>query len=215
MTERDATILIVDDEPITRAGLHAVIADLAGFRVCGEAIDAADARGEVDRKKPDVVIVDIAIEGDHGMAFVETAGERSAVLVFSLLEEMIYAERCVKAGARGFVSKREPVEKLSAAIEAVHRGEVHLSEKVNQRLLRRVAIGSEPASRGGVDLLSDRELQVFQYLGEGLTTNEIAQHISLSPKTVQTYQAKIKHTLRLENANQLIRRAVHYVLQGR
>lgn len=213
-THAGKKILLVDDQPVVRAGLRTLVEAEPDLEICGEAIDTADGRAEARLKQPDLAVLDIAVEGDRGLEFIEAVKTHTLVLVFTLREESIYAERCLQAGALGYLSKREPTARVMHAIRRVLAGKVCVSERVTEGLLDRLVSGSSTISTAAVQQLSDRELEVFELFGQGVTTAEIAAALSLSVKTVQGYHASIKKTLNLSNHNQLIRRAVHYVLEG-
>jgi len=208
------TILIVDDQPIMRLGLANLVEGEPELKVIGEASNTADGYAKVCRLKPDLVILDIAVEGDRGIEFIQSSHDRTSVLVFSLREETLYAERCLQAGTKGYVSKRESEGTVLAAIKSVLAGKTVVSPRVRERLFQRALNGQSHVDRSEVEQLTDRELEVFELLGQGATTRQIADRLCVSMKTVQTYHASIKESLGLDNVNQLIRRAVHYVLEG-
>ena len=207
-------ILIVDDEPIARLGLATLINHESNLTLCGEAIGTAQGLEMTQKLKPALVILDIAVEGDHGVEFVKAVQNKCEVLVFSLREETLYAERCLLAGARGYVSKRESLQTVKTAIQAVLQGKVFVSERVRERLYSRMLQYPATVKRTDICTLTDRELEVFELLGQGATTQETARKLKVSIKTVQGYHINIRDRLNLANYNQLIRRAVHYVLEG-
>lgn len=207
-------IVIVDDEPIARLGLATLIKSEPNLVLCGEAVNTAKGIELVRKTKPALAILDISVEGDRGLEFIKSAQEYCEVLVFSLREETLYAERCLLAGAKGYVSKRESVETVRAAIQEVLKGKVFISERVRERLYNRMLQFPSTVDRNSISTLTDRELEVFELLGQGATTQETAKRLSVSMKTVQGYHINIRDRLNLPNYNQLIRRAVHYVLEG-
>lgn len=207
-------VLIVDDEPIARLGLAAVIARASNIAVCGEAISTAHGLEMAQKLKPALVILDIAVEGDRGLEFIKSVQEKCKVLVFSLREETLYAERCLLAGAKGYISKREPIKTVEEGIQQVLNGKVFVSERVRERLYNRMLQYPATVKRADVCTLTDRELEVFELLGQGATTVETAKRLNVSVKTVQGYHINIRDRLSLPNYNQLVRRAVHYVLEG-
>jgi DNA-binding NarL/FixJ family response regulator len=207
-------VLIVDDEPIARLGLATLINREPSLSLCGEAIGTAQGLEMAQKLKPNLAILDIAVEGDRGLEFIKTVQDKCKVLVFSLREETLYAERCLLAGAKGYVSKREPIETVRNAIQAVLQGKVFVSERVRERLYNRMLQYPATVSHDDVCTLTDRELEVFELLGQGATTQEAAKRLHVSVKTVQGYHMNIRDRLNLANYNQLIRRAVHYVLEG-
>ncbi|MFW5652940.1 MAG: response regulator [Planctomycetota bacterium] len=211
---RRGNILIVDDQPVTRLGLETLIERQPGLRVVDVESNTADGYDAVRRHKPDLVILDIAVEGDRGIEFIQNTSNMTHVLVFSLREETLYAERCLQAGAKGYISKRESEETVIAAINSVIAGKTFVGERVKQRLVERALNNHHTVNHARVQELTDRELEIFELLGQGVTTREIADKLCISVKTVQGYHASIKDTFDLPNMNQLIRRAVHYVLEG-
>jgi DNA-binding NarL/FixJ family response regulator len=164
--------------------------------------------------KPDLVLVDISLGGTSGIELIKDLGRRCAVLpilVLSTHDELLYAERSLRAGAKGYVMKHEPTERVMAAIRLVLRGGVYLSEQMHSRLLRKMARGPTVPQVSEMDQLSDRELEVFELIGGGCTTAQIAASLHLGVSTVETYRAHIKEKLKLENATELMRRAVEWV----
>jgi DNA-binding NarL/FixJ family response regulator len=210
-------VMIVDDHPIVRRGLADVIACQPDLEVCGEAAGVADAVDEVGRTRPDVVVIDLALKDGHGIELIEqikARDEHAKMLVSSMHDETLFAERALRAGAMGYVSKQEPTENLLEAIRHVLRGEIYLSSRMTGRLLRHLrdggVVGADPIAG-----LSDREIQVFEMIGQGLTTRQIARNLGLSPKTVETHRQKVKDKLNLKNSAELNRRAVQWVLENR
>jgi DNA-binding NarL/FixJ family response regulator len=213
---RKRKILIVDDHPIVRQGLAALINHEPDLEVCGGAEDVAQALQEVQRTRPDLIVVDISLKESHGIDLIKqmrTRDERIKMLVWSMFDEKLYAERSLRAGAMGYINKQESIDKVVDAIRQVLRGEIYLSSNMTTRLLHRVA-GGTLLDRDPIQDLSDRELQVFDMIGRGLTTQQIARKLHLSPKTVETHREKIKTKLKLTNATQLSRQAVRWVLEN-
>ena len=206
--------MIVDDHPIVRRGLAELLAREPDIEVCGEASGVSEAFGEVERTNPDLVVIDMTLKEGHGIDLIEkirAKNERVRMLVSSMHDEMLFAERVLRAGAMGYVTKQEPPETLLAAIHQVLRGEVYLSPRMTSRLLRQVAGGALP-QEDPIHTLSNRELQVFEMIGQGVTTIQIARRLELSPKTIETHREKIKQKLNLKNGSELNRRAVQWVL---
>lgn len=207
-------ILIVDDHPIVREGLRHLINDEADMRVCGEAGTAARALALLPVMQPDVAVVDLSLGLDDGLELVRTIAAqpdavRVRVLVLSMHDEMLYAERALRAGARGYIMKRGAMPDLLTAIRRVAAGRTYVSAEIAERLVDRVARpGSPPASADPLELLSDRERQVFELIGRGLATREIAEQLSVSVKTIETHQSRIKQKLGLRTGRELMRRAV-------
>ncbi len=209
-------VLIVDDHPIVRRGLADLIAREPDLEVCGEAADAAEAMGQLESARPDVAVIDISLRGGHGLeliAQIKAKDERVKMLVSSMHDELLFAERSLRAGAMGYIPKQEPTEKLVDAIREVVRGGVYLTPRMSNRLLHHV-VGGKPLDENPITGLSNRELEVFEMIGQGLTTQQIAQRLHLSAKTVETHREKIKGKLNLKNSSELSRRAVQWALEN-
>ncbi len=207
-------ILIVDDHPIVRQGLVRVIDQTPDLHVCCEAEDIAQALGLLEKAHPGLVVVDIALGSQNGLELMKDIKARHPelpVLVHSMYDEAMYAERCLRAGAKGYIMKREPPSRLISAIRQVLRGEVALSEAMTKQLLCRISDGGAARGNSPAEVLSDRELEVFELLGRGYRTKEIAQELHLSDKTVQTYREHIKEKLELKDVVALVRRATQWV----
>jgi len=207
-------LLLVEDHPVTREGLAQLLNQQADLQVCGQAGTAPEALTAAEVLKPDLVLVDISLGGTSGIELIKDLSSRDAslpILVLSTHDELLYAERSLRAGAKGYVMKHEPTEQVMAAIRLVLRGGVYLSEQMHSRLLAKVAHGPVVSPVSEVDQLSDRELEVFELIGEGCTTAQIAASLHLSVSTVETHRAHIKEKLRLDNATELVRRAVEWV----
>ena len=207
-------ILVVDDHPIVREGLVRVIEATADLRVCAQAENIPQAHEAIAILKPDLAIVDLALGCQNGLELIKDIQARPPgprVLVHSMYDESIYAERCLRAGATGYIMKDDPPARLLSAIRQVLKGEVYLSEAMTKQLLGRIA--GQKASQGTspADRLSDRELEVFELLGRGRGTKEIARFLHLSDKTVQTYREHIKVKLSIKDAVGLVQRAVQWV----
>ena len=210
-------VFIVDDHPIVRLGLAQVINRQTDIEVCGEASDMAEAMREIEATRPDVVVVDIALDGESGIELMEYIRERwpsTKILVSSAHDERVFAGRVLRAGARGYISKREAIPKIADALRQVLGGEVYLSPKMARVLLQRAAIGRS-LDHDPAETLSDREIQVFEMIGQGLTTNEIASKLAVSPKTVESYRKFIKTKLNLRSSAQLAQRAFQWAQEGK
>ncbi|HUE14693.1 MAG TPA: response regulator transcription factor [Planctomycetaceae bacterium] len=215
-TESRARILIVDDHPVVRSGLRMLIDDEPDLVVCGEAGDADEAIRALDAKNPDLVIVDLSLKGSSGLELIKRIKSRnsdSKMLVSSMFDESLYAERVLNAGALGYVSKQEAMEKVIEAIRCVLSGRVYLSAAMSDRMLHRIARDHQAPQRSSVESLSDRELEVFEMIGRGRTKTEIAAQLHLSVKTVETHREKIKAKLALKTAAELYQHAVRWVLE--
>jgi DNA-binding NarL/FixJ family response regulator len=210
-------VLIVDDHPIVRLGLKELISEEPDFEVCGEAENVAEALRQVEAQQPDVVIVDISLDGENGIDLIERVKARFPsvkTLVSSIHDETLFAGRVLRAGAMGYVSKREAIRCIVDALRQVMRGEVYLSSRMASRLLHRAVVG-QSLDQDPVETLSNRELEVFEMIGQGMTTLQIARRLSVSPKTVETHRKKIKMKLSLQNSTQLSRCAFQWVQEKR
>lgn len=207
-------ILIVDDHPLVQMGLTQLLADQESLEVIGQATNSADALTWIEREKPDVVIIDISLQGTDGIDLIKQIKARSFVpkmLVSSMHPEMLYGERAIRAGARAYVCKQEPPDRILEALYAVLKGDVFLSPELSEKILHRF-IGRVDHSRvSPMETLSDRELEVFTLIGQGKTTRQIAAQLNLSAKTIDTYRDLIKKKLNLDNTPMLIREAVLWV----
>jgi len=216
MTKR-ARIMIVDDHPTLRRGLMALIQDEPDLEVCGEAEEADEAVQLVEQLHPDVLLVDLSLKQGTGLELIERvkAMDRGVkMLVASMHEESLYAERVLRAGAMGYINKQETIDKLIEAIRQILRGQIYLSERMTERVLHRVSDG-EKLEDDPISRLSNRELEVFQMIGQGMTTKQIAEKLSLSPKTVETHREKIKTKLNLKNGTEVNLHAIQWVLENR
>lgn len=212
-------ILIVDDHPLVREGLESKIKRESDMIVCGEASEGEEALSIIETEKPDLAIVDISMPGMGGLELVkhmQALASEMAVLVVSRHDEELYAQRAIRAGARGYVMKRKASEKVIEAIRHVLDGGIYVSKKINQEMLETLGARSQKQSSSDTPLkqLSDRELEVFELTGQGLTTSEIAEQMNISVKTVQSYRSRIKEKLNVESAHELMRRAFHWVEGG-
>jgi DNA-binding NarL/FixJ family response regulator len=213
---RDARrkVLIVDDHPLLREGLGRVINQQEDLIVCGEAGDAPGGLAAVAKCRPDVAIVDISLEEGSGLELIKDIHARQPklpVLALSMHHEDLYAERALRAGASGYVMKREPVSVVIAALRKVLRGQTAVSENVVKRLVDRRVPGQQPTGRSPTEVLSDREIEIYRCLGEGNGTREIAARLRIAVSTVESYRASIKQKLALKSATQLISRAAQFV----
>ncbi len=207
-------VLIVDDHPVLRDGLAKVINQQADLMVCGEATDARGGLAALAKCRPDVAIVDLSLEEGSGLDLIKDLRAQRPqlpVLVFSMHHENLYAQRAIHAGARGYVMKSEPVAAVIAALRKVLDGHVALSERMVCRLLD-APDRAGPTSPGSLaELLSDRELEVFRFFGNGLGTRQIAAQLHLAAATIESYRAAIKQKLGLANATELIASAARFV----
>jgi len=209
-----ATVLVVDDQPVFREGLIRIINQEKDLAVCGETGDPAEALVRAEALRPALVLLDISLEGMDGIDLTRALRDRlpeSAILVVSTYPESLYGERALRAGANGYAMKRESARALLAAMRHVLEGKTHVSEALNQLILRNVSNGANRSGRAPVDRLSDRERQVFELIGHGLGTREIASRLGVSMKTVETHRARIKEKLDLERTTALVQRAIDWV----
>jgi DNA-binding NarL/FixJ family response regulator len=209
---KKAAVLIVDDHPIVRQGLKMLINQAEDLEVKGEAEDMASALSAMEKTPFDVVIVDISLKGANGIELLEAMREQCPgipALVLSMHEEWLYAQRALRAGARGYVMKQEAIERVVMALRRVLRGEIYVSEKIADRLLHFVIAGGKAEAVSPLDQLTNRELQTFQMLGKGLSTREIATQLNLSVKTIESYRENLKRKLNLQNSNELVRYAIY------
>jgi DNA-binding NarL/FixJ family response regulator len=210
-------VFIVDDHPMMREGLAQLVADEPDLEVCGEAENAASALETVPALGPDLVLADITLPDKNGLELIKdllALVPGLKILVISMHEESFYAERVLKAGARGYIMKHEGGEHLMQAIRHVLGGAIHVSEAISARILERFSGQGSTDNRSPVQTLSDREFEVFQLVGEVKTTREIAELLHLSVKTIEVHRLNIKQKLGLKHASELIRSAVRWV-EGR
>jgi DNA-binding NarL/FixJ family response regulator len=207
-------IFLVDDHPLVREFLTNLIHHQSDLVVCGQAANSAEAMSGVVATKPDVAIVDLSLNGELALELIKNLRALSpatAVLVLSMHDEVFYAERALRAGARGYVMKSETTSKVVEAIRLVMRGKMYVSAPLAAQLAEKFVVGNDAADSSPIARLSDRELEVFELMGRGWETRRIAEDLHLSMKTVQAYCARIKEKLGLENATTLLREAVRWV----
>jgi DNA-binding NarL/FixJ family response regulator len=205
-------VLLVDDHPIVRQGLALFIDREPDLTVCGQADDASSALKAVRNSIPDFVVLDISLDGPDGLELLKAIRAeypKLPVLVLSMHDESLYAERALRAGANGYIMKQEATEKVLTAIRQILGGDVYLSDRLTKRMLQQFANGSvspcDPLSK-----LSDRELEVYRLIGTGHGTRQIADELHVSAKTIESYQAHIKEKLSLRNARELVQNAVEW-----
>ncbi len=209
-------VLIVDDHPIVRKGLAGLIAAQSDMEVCGEAEDAPGALKLLTQATPDLVVIDISLKSGNGIELVKQIKAHNTgtkMLVSSMYDESLYAERALRAGAMGYINKEEVTDNIVDAIRQVLRGQIYLSGKMTDRVLQRAA-GGDWLEHSDVDALSDRELEVFQMIGQGLSTRQIAAKLHLSVKTIETHRDNIKSKLHLKSGTELTHRAVQWNLEN-
>jgi DNA-binding NarL/FixJ family response regulator len=207
-------ILVVDDHPIVRQGLSMLINRNEDLLVCGHAADAAEALEAVRVLKPDMVIVDISLKDVNGIELIKDIKSYDTelpVLTLSMHDESLYAERALRAGARGYIMKQEGTEKLVSAIRRVLAGELYISDRLAGRLINKMVSGGVEVSGSPLESLSDRELEVFLLIGRGHRTRQISEQLQLSPKTVETYRSHIKEKLNIGSSTELLQHAIQWV----
>ena len=208
-------VLLVDDHPIVRQGLALLIDREADLSVCGEAEGAHSAFHAIETLRPDIVVLDISLNGPDGLDVLKEIRMKTAslpVLILSMHDESIYAERAMRAGANGYIMKQEATEKVLVAIRRILQGEVYLSDRLTNTMLQQYVRGGSPTKRSPLVNLTDRELEVFRLIGEGHGTRQIADELHLSVKTIESYQAHIKEKLALRNARELVQHAIEWTV---
>jgi DNA-binding NarL/FixJ family response regulator len=212
---KPARIAIVDDHPLVREGLAARISAQSDLEVCGEASDTDEALALIRATQPMLVIVDLALKSGSGLDLIKklmAEAPQAKILFVSAYEESLFAERTLRAGAHGYINKQELQGKVIEAIRAVLRGEHYLSAEMAQRLMAQ-AIAGKPLPRGA-DALTDRELQIFELIGQGKSTRSIAQQLHLSVHTIESHRENIRAKLSLRNGTELVQRAVQWRLEN-
>jgi len=211
---RKSRVFLVDDHAMFREGLRQLIEHDPALTVCGDAEDGEKAMDGIRQTNPDVVIVDITLARSSGLDLVKAVKARHEdlpVLVVSMHEESLYAERALRAGAMGYVMKNEPAKTVTAAIHSVLSGEMFLSRKMSSSVISRFMRGQTEEPMSPIETLSDRELEVFRMIGQGKGTRQIAQDLNVSIPTVQSFRNRIKEKLHLKAAPELALHAIHWV----
>jgi DNA-binding NarL/FixJ family response regulator len=206
-------VLIVDDHPITRQGMKALINQQLNLEVCGETDNAAHAVELVSKLQPDLAIVDISLKTTNGIELtknIKAQAPNLPILVVSMHDEALYAERALRAGAMGYVMKQDAGEKVATAIEHLLRGEIYLSAKMKEKMLHRFVNKKSDGMVFAIDTLSDREMEVFHLIGNGYSTRQIAQKLNLSSKTIDSYREHLKLKLGLDSGAELVRYAIQW-----
>ncbi len=210
--QKKAKIIIVDDHPIVRQGLTELINHENDLVVCCQAEDASEAMEFIKESDPDIIIVDISLKETSGLELIKDIKvqyPQLPILVLSMHDESLYAERSLRAGARGYIMKQEATDRVIMAIRKVLKGELYISDSMTAKMVDRLVGGATESSP--VNALSDRELEVFDMLGQGHGTRNISEKLHLSIKTIETYRAHIKRKLNLSDATELIQHAVQWV----
>jgi DNA-binding NarL/FixJ family response regulator len=211
--ETKRKVFVVDDHPIVRAGLAQLINHEPDLRVCGDAEEMCAALQTIDALRPDILIVDISLNGPDGLDLLKTVRAKDPslpVLILSMHDESIYAERALRAGANGYIMKQEGTDRVLVALRRILDREIYVSDRIANKMLRQFASagGSANLQRSPLEDLSDRELEVLRLIGEGHGTRQIAEQLHLSVKTVETYQGHLKEKLGLKNARELVQYAI-------
>jgi DNA-binding NarL/FixJ family response regulator len=204
-------VFLVDDHPVLRTGLGRLIDDQPDLAMCGEAESPVEAMRLLPAAKPDVAIVDLTLKGGDGLELCKQIRERFStlpILVISMHDESLYAERALKAGARGYVMKQEPQETVMTALRTVARGDVYLSAKMSAKLLQSLSGARSDKDLPPLERLTDRELEIFRLIGEGQSVRNIAEKLFLSTKTVEAHKEHIKQKLNLKSSNELLQYAI-------
>lgn len=212
-SDRKHGIFLLDDHPVVRRGLAYIIQREPDLYICGEAGRYHEALEMLEKLKPELVIVDISLDGPNGLDFIQhikALYPDIRMLVHSIHDEMFYAERVLRAGARGYIMKQEAAEKIVEGIREVMRGKIFVSPKLSERLLQKMSSDPASISKSSVEHLSNRELEVFRFIGEGLSTKQIAQILHRSPKTIDTYRGRIKEKLDLSSSSEVIQYAIKW-----
>ena len=207
-------ILIVDDHPIVRQGLAELVNHENDLTVCGQAEDAHQAMKAIKELRPNMAVVDISLKETSGMELIKDINAQYPnlpVLALSMHDESLYAERALRAGAKGYVMKAEATEKVITAIREILNGEIYVSDKMAAKMVRKLVGGRTEISTSPIERLSDRELEVFHLIGKGYGTRQISERLHLSIKTIETYRAHIKEKLNLADAAELLQYAIQWV----
>ena len=210
---RKSRVFIVDDHPLVREGLANLLNAQDDLMVCGEAEDSTHAINRIRKARPHVALIDISLKNESGLELVKDLRNQFpqlALIVLSMHDEALYAERAIHAGAQGYVMKREASKNVLASIRRVLEGGVYVSERVVNRLATRAAAPREAAAGSPVERLSDRELEIFRLLAQGRSTSQIAGDLNLSVKTIQTYCARAKEKFGVASLTELLRAAVRW-----
>lgn len=213
-TLKKVKILIVEDHEIFRLGIKELINHEPDLAVCAEAEDVDTARTLINAFQPDMVIIDITLKKSNGMDLIKEISsfhKTMKMLVLSMHDELLYAERSLQAGAQGYIMKQETSRSIVKAIRHILQGNIYVSDNIMSNLLNRVRTGQDTFEKSPVENLSDRELEVLRMIGQGRSTGEIADEMNLSVSTISTYRERIKEKLQLKNSAELVRYAVHWV----
>jgi len=217
-SERQARkIVLVDDHPLIRQGIRMLLSHEPDLAVCGEAESAYQALQVIEQTSPDLAVIDLTLQESSGLELIKDIRVRHPdllVLVLSMRDEGYYAERVLRAGARGYVTKEEGPKRVVEGIRKVLQGQIYVSEKMASKVMSKIVAGADEATVSPIHALTDRELEVYELIGQGLPTREIAKKLHISPKTVNSHREHIKEKLALDSAPELLKHAIQWV-QGR
>ena len=211
--QRPTRILLVDDHPVVRDGLAEAINRESGLAVCGTAEDRHEAMKATETLNPDLVIIDLLLKNSSGLELIKdlhARWPRLLILVVSMQDENLYAERALRAGARGYITKQQATRNVLLAIHRILRGEIYLSDRMASTVIARLTANPEDAGEFLTDSLTDREMQVFELTAIGLSTREIAERLHVDMRTVETYRARIKDKLKLKDGSELLQLAIRW-----
>jgi DNA-binding NarL/FixJ family response regulator len=211
--EKKTQVLIVDDHPVIRDGLVTIINHERDLNVCGQAEDAYIALKAVAELKPDVVVTDISLKSSDGIELTKNIKARHPalpVIILSVHDESLYAERALLAGAKAYLMKDEVSENIIKAIRTVLNGEIYVSDTISKKFLHKIAGDKAGTAKTPIESLSDREFEIFRLIGEGLKASQMAKQLHLSIKTIETYRSRIKEKLNLPNASELLQYSIRW-----
>jgi DNA-binding NarL/FixJ family response regulator len=209
-------ILIVDDHPLVRQGLIGLLSAERDFAICGEASGIVEARQLAAETQPDVAIIDLTLKDGNGMELIKelrASSPKTKLLVLTMHDETLFAERALRAGAVGYVSKDQASRTIIKAVRTVLAGSLYLSQPMTERMVQR-AVRGDDAARSPMERLTNREIEVFELIGQGLASRQIARRLNLSPKTVDTHREHLKEKLELKSSNELTKHAIQWVLEN-
>ncbi len=207
-------ILLVDDHPVVRQGIRMMLEQNPDLEISGEAESASDALDAIEQTKPDLAIIDLSLKESSGLELLKDIRIRYPeiiILVLSMRDEALYAERVLRAGARGYITKGEGVGQVLEGVRKVLKGEIFVSEVLAARVLSRIVAGGSEQGASPLDRLTDRELEIFELIGQGLPTREVAAKLHISSKTVDSHRENIKGKLEIESAPELLKQAIQWV----
>ncbi|MFP4106348.1 MAG: response regulator [Phycisphaerae bacterium] len=213
-TTRKRTVILVDDHPIVRQGIKLLFSHEEDLEVCAEAEDAVTALQKIEEYQPDIAIVDLRLKDSSGLELIKDLQLRAPkmpILVLSMRDEGFYAERVLRAGARGYVTKEEGTTKVLEGVRKVLSGEIYVSDKMATKVMGRIVQGVTDEKTAPIDALTDRELEVFELIGNGVPTREVAKRLHISTKTVDSHREHIKEKLNLDSATELLKHAIQWV----